>query len=238
MSERAPDGERLTEAVDNAVIYLVPVGSERFELYSEPPADAESEPDAEGSGFWRNLAQRAQARWRDAVRTARHTDADDGLFSRARDAVVRRTADAIAEQRTLWTLRRVATAELVHPSDRTPNEAAAIRDRILNRARTHHLKWLFVDAVVLIASGIFMLVPGPNVIAYYFAFRVAGHYFSWRGARQGLQATRWALRSEPALVELGQLAHLPPDTRAPRLHAIATDLNLPRLAAFFDRTAA
>jgi len=238
MSERAPDGERLTEAVSNAVIYLVPVGSERFELYSEPPADAESEAEAEDSGFWRDLVHRAQARWRDAVRNARHADADEGFFSRARDAVVRRTADAIAEQRTLWTLRGVAAAELVHPSDRTAEQAAAIRDGILNGARTHHLRWMFVDAVVLIASGVFMLVPGPNVIAYYFAFRVVGHFFSWRGARQALQATRWQLRSEPALVELGQLAHLPPDTRAPRLHAIATDLNLPRLAAFFDRTAA
>ena len=238
MSERPPDGERLTEAVDHATIYLVPVGSERFELYSEPPADAEPEPGDQASGFWRNLAHGAHMRWREAVRTARHADADAGFFSRARDAVVCRTADAIAEQRTLWTLRGVRTAELVHPSDRTPEETAAIRDRILNRARTHHLRWLFVDAVVLVASGVFMIVPGPNVIAYYFAFRVVGHSFSWRGARQALQVTRWHLRSEPALVELGQLAHLPRDTRAPRLHAIATDLNLPRLAAFFDRMAA
>ena len=238
MSERPPDGERLTQTVDNAIIYLVPVGSERFELYSEPPADAESESEGEDSGFWRNLSHRAQARWREAIRTARHADANEGFFSRARDAVVRRTADAIAEQRTLWTLRRVATAERVHPSDRTSEQAATIRDGILNRARTHHLRWLFFDAVVLIASGVFVIVPGPNVIAYYFAFRVVGHYFSWRGARQALQCTRWQLRSEPALVELGQLAHLPRDTRAPRLHAIATDLNLPRLAAFFDRMAA
>ena len=238
MSERPADGERLSEAVDKAIIYLLPVGSERFELYSEPLADADFEPDDQGSGFWRSLAHRAHARWRDAVRTARHTEGDAGFFSRARDAVVRRTADAIAEQRTLWTLRRVATAELVHPSDRTSEQAATIRDGILNRARTHHLRWLFFDAVVLIASGVFVIVPGPNVIAYYFAFRVVGHYFSWRGARQALQCTRWQLRSEPALVELGQLAHLPRDTRAPRLHAIATDLNLPRLAAFFDRMAA
>jgi hypothetical protein len=238
MSERLPDAERLTEAVDHATIYLVPVGSERFELYSEPPADAEPEPGDQGSGFWRDLAHRAHMRWRAAVRTARHSEDAPGFVSRARDAVVRRTADAIAEQRTLWTLRRVGTAELVHPSDRSTEEAVAIRDRILNRARTHHLRWLFVDTVVLVASGVFMILPGPNVIAYYFAFRVVGHSFSWRGARQALQVTRWHLRSEPALVELGQLAHLPRDTRAPRLHAIATDLNLPRLAAFFDRVAA
>ena len=33
-------------------------------------------------------------------------------------------------------------------------------------------------------SGLLFLVPGPNVIAYYFAFRMVGHYFSLRGARK------------------------------------------------------
>lgn len=238
MSEQPSGNERLTEKVEIAIIYLVPVGSGRFELYSEPPADGDAEPGDAPAGFWRDLAHRAQTRWRDAVRNARHAGADDGVLARGRDAVVRRTADALAEQRTLWALRHAAAAELVHPSDRTSDEAASIRDRILERGRTHHLRWLFVDATVLVASGIFMILPGPNLIAYYFAFRVVGHYFSWRGARRARQSTSWRLRSEQALVELGQLAHLPRDTRAPRVHAIASDLKLPRLAAFFDRTAA
>jgi hypothetical protein len=84
---------------------------------------------------------------------------------------------------------------------------------------------------------VFMLVPGPNVLAYYFAFRVIGHYLSWRGARQALENTTWSYRAEPALAELGQLAALPRHARASRVEAIANGLNLPRLAAFFDRTA-
>jgi Mitochondrial K+-H+ exchange-related len=229
---------RLTEEVNDVTIYLVPVGSGRFELYSEQPADADVEPGGEPDGFWRRLAHRLHARWREAVQSARQRDPNGGLFTRARNAAVCRTAEAIAEQRTLWTLRHGCDAELVHPSDLSAEDATAIRDHMLNRARVHHLRWLVVDAVVLIASGVFMLVPGPNVIAYYFAFRVVGHCFSWRGARQALQATRWRLRSEPALVELGHLAHLPRAARASRVVAIAANLNLPRLAAFFDRTAA
>jgi hypothetical protein len=224
--------------VDAAIIYLVPLGSERFEFYSEPSADADRESAPEGDGFWRRLAHRSYARWREAVRSARHADSAGSVWARARNAAVSRTAEAIAEQRTLWTLRHASNAELVHPSDLTAAAAASIRDRILVRARAHHLRWLFIDAVVLVASGVFMIVPGPNVIAYYFAFRVVGHYFSWRGARQGLQTTAWRLRSEPALVELGRLAQLPADARASRLSAIASHLKLPRLAAFFDRTAA
>jgi Mitochondrial K+-H+ exchange-related len=230
--------ERLTGEVNDVIIYLVPVGSGRFELYSEPPADSEVEPGREPDGIWRRLGHRIHARWRDAVQSAREGDPNGGLVTRARDAAVCRMAEAIAEQRTLWVLRHGYDAELVHPSDLNAQDAASIRDRMLNRARVHHLRWLAVDAVVLIASSVLMIVPGPNVIAYYFAFRVVGHCFSWRGARQALQATTWRLRSEPALVELGHLAHLPRAARASRVVAIATDLNLPRLAAFFDRTAA
>ena len=222
--------------MDNAVIYLLPVGRGRFELYAEPLDEgAGGEPD----GLWRRHAHRLHTRWRDAVRDARHErTADATIFAHARDWTVRRTADAIAEQRALWTLRRAGSAVLVHPADLSPAQAEAVRGRLLVAARTHHARWLLVDAVVFVASGVFVLVPGPNVIAYYFAFRVVGHFFSWRGARQALQSTMWRLRPEPALAELGQLAALPRDARASRLDAIASRLNLPRLAAFFDRTAA
>jgi hypothetical protein len=81
-------------------------------------------------------------------------------------------------------------------------------------------------------------VPGPNVIAYYFGVRLIGHYLSWRGAHNGLNRAHWSARAEPALTELGVLASEPRETRAPRVEAIATDLKLPRLAAFFDRVAA
>ena len=79
-------------------------------------------------------------------------------------------------------------------------------------------------------------MPGPNVLAYYFLFRVVGHYLSWRGARQALDAITWTNRPEQALAELGRLAALPRDARQSRVEAIADALNLPRLAAFFDRT--
>ena len=222
--------------MDNAVIYLLPLGPGRFALYAEPRDEGTG---AEPDGFWRARARRLSSRWHNAVHDARHQSKDETTFlGRARDWTVRRTADAIAEQRALWTLRRSRAAVLVHSPDLSTADAAAIRDRLLARARTHHARWLVVDAVVLVASGVFMLVPGPNVIAYYFAFRVVGHFLSWRGARRALQGTTWRLEAEPALAELGRLAALPREARAPRLDAIAAALKLPRLAAFFDRTAA
>jgi hypothetical protein len=125
---------------------------------------------------------------------------------------------------------------LVHPSDQSAAQATAIRDRILTHASTHHVRWLAFDAGALVVSGVLVVIPGPNLIAYYLAFRVIGHYFSWRGTRQAALAA-WDLRSEPALAELGGLADLPREARASRVHAIAARLHLPSLAAFFDRTA-
>jgi hypothetical protein len=221
--------------VDPAVVYLVPIGARRFELYSEPPDDnpASAPP---STGFWHRLSHRLHERWHDAVRTARHTESDAGLWARIRDWAVRRTAEAIAEQRTLWTLRHSGRPSLVHPSDLSTAQAAAERDRILAAARKHHSRWLAFDLVAFVISGLLVLVPGPNLIAYYFAFRVIGHYLSWLGARHAMRAS-WDLRAEPALAELGRLADLPRDARATRVHAIAAGLNLPSLAAFFDRTA-
>ena len=219
-------------------MYLVPVGAGRFELYSEAPDDADAAgqpPPAEG--FWKRTMHQAQVRWREAVHSARAGDESAGWFARLRDRAVCRAAESIAEQRTLWSLRNCTSATLVHPSDLTAAPLDEVRIGLLSRARQHHGRWLLIDALLLIVSGLLMLVPGPNVLAYYFAFRVAGHYLSWRGARQALEVVTWANHAEPALAELGRLAALPRDARQSRVEAIAGSLNLPRLAVFFERTA-
>ena len=56
--------------------------------------------------------------------------------------------------------------------------------------------------MLLVVSGMLALVPGPNVLAYFFAFRVVGHWLSMRGARQGLHRARWVGRACPILTRL------------------------------------
>jgi len=105
---------------------------------------------------------------------------------------------------------------------------------LLRHARRHHLRWLVVDLLLLIISGILALVPGPNVLAYYFMFRVFGHLQSWRGAKQGADATVWSFEPDSSLTELGSLVDMPREARAPRVAAIAERLNLPHLSVFFE----
>jgi hypothetical protein len=216
-------------------IYLLPVGSGRFELYSEPPDEnASMEP---RDGFFRRTFHALGERWRETVQSARRRDPSAGLLKRWRDWSVRRVAEIIAEQRTLWSIRNAPSASFVYPSDLPEATALARRDLVLVHARRHHGIWTILDGILLVASGVFMLIPGPNVLAYYFGVRVVGHYLSWRGARQALDRLHWEPRAEPALAELGRLVDVPREARAPRVQAIAETLHLPRLVAFFDRTA-
>ena len=176
-------------------------------------------------------------RWGQAADAAGSGRGADGRLGRTRDWLVRRVAESIAEQRTLWSLRSAATATCTHSADLPFAAAADVRTQLLARARRHHLRWAWADAVATMATAILVLLPGPNLIGYYFVFRMFGHFLSWRGARQALDRTEWRSIAEPALTELGRLAERPRDERAEEVARLCAALDLPRLVAFFERTA-
>ena len=62
------------------------------------------------------------------------------------------------------------------------------------------MKWIIIDGLLFAASGVFFFVPGPNLVAYYFGFRLVGHYLSRRGAKHGLTEVRWQSCAQPAVV--------------------------------------
>jgi len=123
------------------------------------------------------------------------------------------------------------------PATLADGEAKALLMANLADARRHHLGWLIVDTIILVASGVLALVPGPNLLAYYFVFRCVGHLQSWRGARQGMEVIAWTFVPDQNLTELTHLVDVPRTTRAARVAAIAQRLNLRHLADFFDRVA-
>ena len=123
------------------------------------------------------------------------------------------------------------------PDDLDPDRAAGYVRGILRSDYDKHRRWLIIDAVLLVISGALAIIPGPNVLAYYLAFRVVGHYLSMRGARQGLDRVQWSYTPSAPLSELRQAIALAPEQRAARVTDIAARLHLVRLARFFQRTA-
>jgi len=223
-------------------VYVIPVGRDRYELYCEPVVDAESATDAvPATGLLGRLRQRFTATLRAAEeRQHRHlngTGADEpaGVLQRIQDRAFGWVAQRIAEQRLLWNLRRHTAAVAVHPQDMTFDDVLALVRRTLQRDYERHRVWLVINLLGLIVSGPIALVPGPNLLAYYFAFRVVGHWLSMRGAAQGLRRVSWSGRPSPPLTELRDVFAMESPARAARLRDIAARLRLPNLSMFFER---
>jgi hypothetical protein len=228
-------------------VFLVPLGADRYELYcevspEEDSADEGAASDAKPTGWFAGL----RAKFSEAMAAAEQdrlrrengdVDTPRSAFQRLKARGLAWIADAIAEQRLLWRLRHEDSARLHFPSDIAADRAEAIMRSALTSDRDRHFRWLCIDGVLLILSGALVLVPGPNLIGYYFAFRVVGHFLSWRGARKGLERVKWELVASEPLSDLRRAMTLAPLQRERRLVDIASRLQLDHLATFVERVA-
>jgi hypothetical protein len=224
-------------------VFLIPIGVDRYELYcevaDEDPTGVAPDHDR---GFFRGLVRKFRDTLNRIERDRRQHEAegDDhahGWFERLKRSAMRVIAESIAEQRLLWHMRRQHDAVVVHPADIAADAAERVVRKAMQVDFEKHRRWLAIDSVLLTLSAALILVPGPNVLGYYFAFRVVGHYFSMRGARQGLDGVVWQHRADQALADLRLLVREDPMERRHRVEAIAARLGLDDLRRFFDRVA-
>ena len=236
-------------------VFVIPVARDRYELYCEPSSETDGDDTAASTGpipWWKLMARvgryRARIRYRfsemlKAAEQRQHQRSlgepaqPRGWAGRVQDQMMAWVVERIAEQRLLWNLRKQTMATAAHPQDMTFEQVMTLIRRTLQRDYDRHRRWLVIDALLLIISGALALVPGPNVLAYYFIFRVWGHWLSMRGARQGLDRIEWSGRGCAPLTELRGVAELDPPAREQRIHDIAARLRLQHLSAFFERIA-
>ncbi len=221
-------------------VFLVPVGPQEHELYCEAPDPVAHEP-APQRGFFRSFMHRfremlaAAERERRARLSGEPVEEPRGWWDRMKSRTLRWAAESIAEQRLLWHLRGCRHAELGYPSDLAEAGARDALRAQLTRDYDKHRRWFIIDVLGFIGSGVFMLVPGPNVLAYYFAFRFVGHFLSMRGARHGLNTTDWRFCASDELKEIRILVSADAPERGARLRAIESRLHLDHLASFVER---
>ncbi len=231
-------------------VYLVPVrpagssGDPEFALYCEPEPEpveaAVTGPDAPPPG----LMARAVRSFRQAMaegeaeerrREAGQPETAEG--SRVARFLRRKLAEAVAEHRLLWTLRRHEAAVLWHPASVDRERALTWTVGEFQRDFSTHRFWCLLDGLIVVASAPLALVPGPNFLAYYFIFRSVGHYFSYRGALRGMRRAMWSLQPSDALSALGDALSNAPAERDVRVAAVARELSLERLPSFMRRVA-
>lgn len=222
-------------------VFLVPVAADRYELYCEEPDEPAPEGAEPPKGFFRRIAHRVRSALAEAERERRSgepsADAPASLFGRLKARTLRWAAEWIAEQRLLWQLRGKQEALLVHPDDLTDVQASQLLKRSLQRDWERHRFWLVIDSLGLVGSALLILLPGPNFIGYYFLVRTGGHYFSLRGARQGLSAVTWQTEPSAALTSLRAIVADPCEAREDQVQAVAATLRLEHFARFFQRAA-
>lgn len=239
-------------------VFLVPVGRDVYELYCEhvDEPDAHQHPsqyeELPPGRFARLMRWLHPARWfailkfhfhqmlseaeRDR-RTGNAVRAGDGWMQRVKRRSMRWVAESIAEQRLLWNLRRHESASLLYPDDIQGEDALGVMRRQLARDFDKHRFWLAIDSLLMVGSALLILVPGPNIIGYYFAFRVVGHFFSVRGAARGLRSVTWTAEGSAPLTALRGALTLDPAGRLREAEEVAARLRLDHLATFFQRTA-
>ncbi len=180
------------------------------------------------------LAAAEEARANRATSTT-NPQSKAGLLGRLKTRGLTGIANAIAAQRLLWALRQELSATLNYPADLTQSDADDRARRVLQRDADRYRWWLGVDTLLLALSALLILLPGPNLVGYYFAFRVVGHYLSWRGARHGLDTLEWHCTPSEPLADLRAAIDLPPVQRLHRLHEVASRLSLADLPSFVER---
>jgi K+-H+ exchange-related protein len=221
-------------------VFLIPVGPDRYELYCETPDEDPSAASDHDRGFFSGLVRRFREMLASAERERQAgavPDPSAGLLVRAKSRAKRMIAEAIAEQRLLWHMRRQSAAKLTYPADIDESRAMPIVRKALKSDFEKHRWWFVINCVLFGFGALLTLLPGPNLVAYYFAFRLVGHFLSARGARQGLHGVAWTTESSAPLAELRQLAMADQAERRSRVDEVAASLQLEHLTRFFDRVA-
>jgi hypothetical protein len=222
-------------------VFVIPVGSQRYELYCEQPFSRESS-SLPPSGFVGRIRRRIE----DWLRSAEQWEPSSsgkapGRLARLHDQVMAWVAERVAEQRLLWNLRRETAVTACHPDDLDGDQVLTIIRQSLRQDLERHQYWVWVDGVLFVVTFValgplFLLIPGiANLPALYFGFRTVGHWYSRGGARHGLQRVHWIPQPSAALTELREVPRLPPAAREARLDDIAARLQLGGLASFYDR---
>ena len=220
-------------------VFVIPIGADQYELYCEAPVDA-PQPEADASGIIGRIRYRFAVMLHQAEERRRGGKAYPRAatrLGRLQDWIMAWVAERIAEQRLLWNLRREHAVALFHPQDLTYDQTLTLVKRMLQRDFERHRVWLVVDTLLLVGSIALILLPGPNIIGYYFAFRVMGHWLSIRGALQGLRGITWTGQPCQPLTHLREAALLNGDARSRRVQEIEQELRLQHLSTFFERVA-
>lgn len=156
-------------------IYLLLIDDEQFFFYSDE-SEAAHEPENDGDPAGK--AHIGLASWLQTKLTKFKT-----AWQEAQSGVtfwLRRCWDWLHSwsHPDEWMLSQLRTAKMIelhHPASRTGDEVLAIWQGYISHQTIRHGVWLAVNGVAAPISVVFAILPGPNVIGYWFLYRAIHH---------------------------------------------------------------
>ena len=128
--------------------------------------------------------------------------------------------------RALGEMERV---RIHYPSAMTAAQAQSVYDRLIQAAIEKHGKWMVANAAAVPVSVPLSLIPGPNLLLAYLAWRSVTHYQS-RKAGQRATELPIDLVPETVLAELADLVQRRiPFRRKRRIRKLGEELGLANL---------
>jgi hypothetical protein len=171
-------------------IYLLLIDHERFFFYADDSValDDESDRDLSSGPPGRGVRGWLQGNYQKLRSALQHGESGAILW-------VRRVWDwlhslAHPDETMLARLRSARSIDLHYPASRTGNEIRGIWRSYLSQEWWRHLLWLSVNGSLAPPTiAILWILPGPNLIGYWFAYRAIHHLLVlwgirrvWRGA--------------------------------------------------------
>ncbi len=166
-------------------IYLLSIDTRRFFFYadeSEPPDDRQEGGDASGSwrGGWRGWLldrwHRLQSAWERS---------ESGAARWTRRAWNWLHSWAHPDETMLSRLRSARWIELHHPASRDAEEVRGLWREYLDHRWWRHVLWMSANGIVAPpALATLWILPGPNLIGYWFAYRAVHHAMIVWGIRR------------------------------------------------------
>ena len=219
-------------------VFIVPVGESRHQLYVEIPRDeVVIDAGAASSGWFARKVKQFKQTLAEAEEERLRRERGEPTVARGIGRkIMAKIAEAVAEQRLLWSMRHQTHIDLLHPTDlATPAAETFVKDEF-GRDSAKHRRWMVIDGLIAAITGpVFFFVPGPNIVAWYFTFRAIGHFLSWRGAQRGLTRISWTPQPSAPLSAVRHALSLAQAERCARLDAISQELGLSHLTGFVER---
>jgi hypothetical protein len=210
-------------------VYLLSIDNRRFFFYADTSEAASEDDDPlapsvpPDTGFWGRL----QDRYHKFKSAWEHSDSGIARWTR-------RTWDWLHTWShpdesmlvRMWSAERI---DLHHPASRPADQVRALWRDYLNHRWWRHLLWMSINGVIAPGTIPFAILPGPNVIGYWFAYRAIHHALIVWGIRRvrggRIQVAFHSLDSLDRPIEVddeGKAKHAALDGGAPELNEHVT----------------